>query len=224
MVTERDPAGVFPLVARLLDAGADLAEFLNGTGEMLRALMMLQVGVDPEEITESLRAALEEYKTAADRGRRAADAPAPRRERERRPPQRQRAARGGDAAAPLDDDGPDGGPRVGHCRRGVRPRGPAAPPRRRRRAIVTPAKAGVPASAARPTAPAVPAPRPPRAANAAPATGLDLDALIAAWEEVVVPWSGAGLLSRRGARRLHAGEYRGDGGAARAHRGESDVP
>ena len=29
---------------------------------MLRALLMLQVGVDPEEITESLRAALEEYK------------------------------------------------------------------------------------------------------------------------------------------------------------------
>jgi len=62
VVTARDPAGVFPLVARLLDAGADLAEFLNGTGEMLRALMMLQVGVDPEEITESLRAALEEYR------------------------------------------------------------------------------------------------------------------------------------------------------------------
>ena len=62
VVTARDPAGVFPLVARLLDAGADLAEFLNGTGEMLRSLMMLQVGVDPEEITESLRAALEEYR------------------------------------------------------------------------------------------------------------------------------------------------------------------
>jgi len=62
VVTARDPAGVFPLVARLLDAGADLAEFLNGTGEMLRALMMLQVGVDPEEITESLRAALEGYR------------------------------------------------------------------------------------------------------------------------------------------------------------------
>ncbi len=62
VVTERDPAGVFPLVARLLDAGADLAEFLNGTGEMLRSLLMLQVGVEPEEITESLRAALETYR------------------------------------------------------------------------------------------------------------------------------------------------------------------
>jgi DNA polymerase-3 subunit gamma/tau len=62
VVTDRDPAGVFPLVARLLDAGADLTEFLNGTGEMLRALLMLQVGVEPEEITESLRAALEAYR------------------------------------------------------------------------------------------------------------------------------------------------------------------
>ncbi len=62
VVTARDPAGVFPLVARLLDAGADLAEFLNGTGEMLRSLMMLQVGAEPDEITESLRASLEEYR------------------------------------------------------------------------------------------------------------------------------------------------------------------
>ncbi|HEX5005431.1 MAG TPA: DNA polymerase III subunit gamma/tau [Gemmatimonadales bacterium] len=62
VVTERDPAGVFPLVGRLLDAGADLAEFLNGTGEMLRALMMLQVGVDPEDVTESMRATLGEYR------------------------------------------------------------------------------------------------------------------------------------------------------------------
>jgi DNA polymerase-3 subunit gamma/tau len=68
VVTGRDPAGVFPLVARLLDAGADLAEFLNGTGEMLRSLMMLQVGVDPEEITESLRAALEHYRDQLTQG------------------------------------------------------------------------------------------------------------------------------------------------------------
>ncbi len=61
VVTGRDPAGVFPLVATLLDAGADLAEFLGGTGEMLRSLLMLQVGVEPEELTESLRAALEQY-------------------------------------------------------------------------------------------------------------------------------------------------------------------
>ncbi len=62
VVTARDPAGVFPLVATLLDAGADLAEFLGGTGEMLRSLLMLQVGVEPEELTESLRAALDQYR------------------------------------------------------------------------------------------------------------------------------------------------------------------
>jgi len=68
VVTRRDPAGVFPLVAGLLDAGADLAEFLGGTGEMLRSLLMLQVGVEPEEITESLRSALEGYRGTLSEG------------------------------------------------------------------------------------------------------------------------------------------------------------
>jgi DNA polymerase III subunit gamma/tau len=62
VVADRDPAGVFPLVARLLDAGADLAEFLNGTGEMLRALLMMQLGAAPEDLTESLRAELEGFR------------------------------------------------------------------------------------------------------------------------------------------------------------------
>ena len=71
----------------------------------------------------------------ADRGRRPADAPAPRRERNVRPPQRQRPPRGGDAAAPLDHDGPHGGPRIGargrHRLPAPPPRRPPAPPRRR---------------------------------------------------------------------------------------------
>jgi DNA polymerase-3 subunit gamma/tau len=62
VVADRDPAGVFPLVARLLDAGADLAEFLNGTGEMLRALLMMQFGAAPEDLTESLRTELEGFR------------------------------------------------------------------------------------------------------------------------------------------------------------------
>ena len=37
LVAERRPAGVFPLVDRLADSGADLAEFMGGTGEALRA-------------------------------------------------------------------------------------------------------------------------------------------------------------------------------------------
>src|SRR5439155_14930845 len=35
-IVERDPAGVFPLVERLLEAGADFGEFVNGAGETLR--------------------------------------------------------------------------------------------------------------------------------------------------------------------------------------------
>ncbi len=62
IVVERRPAGVFALVDRLMDAGVDLAEFLAGAGEVLRALLMLQVGARPEGITEALRGTLESYR------------------------------------------------------------------------------------------------------------------------------------------------------------------
>src|SRR5262249_8181438 len=62
LVAARQPAGVFPLVARLADAGADLAEFIGGTGEALRALLMLQLGTEPEAITEAMRRALGELR------------------------------------------------------------------------------------------------------------------------------------------------------------------
>ena len=58
LVADRRPAGVFPLVDRLADSGADLAEFIGGTGEALRALLMLQLGAEPEALTEALRQAL----------------------------------------------------------------------------------------------------------------------------------------------------------------------
>jgi DNA polymerase III subunit gamma/tau len=61
-VTAREPAAVFPLVGRLLDSGADLAEFANGLGEMLRSLLMLQVGATPEDLTEAMRRLLEEHR------------------------------------------------------------------------------------------------------------------------------------------------------------------
>src|SRR5215207_4863946 len=44
LVADRRPEGVFPLVDRLVDAGADLAEFMGGAGEALRALLMIQLG------------------------------------------------------------------------------------------------------------------------------------------------------------------------------------
>lgn len=59
LVAERRPEGVFPLVDRLVDAGADLAEFMAGAGETLRALLMLQLGTGPEGLTEAVREALE---------------------------------------------------------------------------------------------------------------------------------------------------------------------
>jgi len=68
LVAERRPEGVFPLVDRLDNAGADLAEFMAGVGETLRALMMLQLGTEPEGLTEGLRQALESQRGRLDAG------------------------------------------------------------------------------------------------------------------------------------------------------------
>src|SRR3954465_1485152 len=62
LVAERSPAPVFPLIDRLVDAGADLVEFMGGAGEALRAMLMLQLGTDPEGLTEGLRQALQRYR------------------------------------------------------------------------------------------------------------------------------------------------------------------
>ncbi|HEU4828057.1 MAG TPA: DNA polymerase III subunit gamma/tau [Gemmatimonadales bacterium] len=62
VVVGRDPAGVFALVERLMDAGADLGEFMNGAAELLRALLMVQVGAEPEGLTEAMRALLRQYR------------------------------------------------------------------------------------------------------------------------------------------------------------------
>src|SRR5216117_457977 len=60
-IAERDPSGVFPLVERLLEAGADLGEYVNGAGETLRALLLVSVGGQPEELTEGLMAVVRAY-------------------------------------------------------------------------------------------------------------------------------------------------------------------
>src|SRR6476469_4638863 len=59
LVADRRPEGVFPLVDRLVNAGADLADFMGGAGEVLRSLLMLQLGNEPEGLTEGMRQALE---------------------------------------------------------------------------------------------------------------------------------------------------------------------
>jgi DNA polymerase-3 subunit gamma/tau len=63
LVVEQRPGGVFPLIDRLCEAGVDLSEFMAGAAEVLRGLLMLQVGAEPEGITEALRATMEEYRS-----------------------------------------------------------------------------------------------------------------------------------------------------------------
>ncbi len=54
--------GRLSLVDRLAEFGADLAEFIGGTGEALRALLMVQLGAEPQGLTEAMRRALDELR------------------------------------------------------------------------------------------------------------------------------------------------------------------
>ncbi|HJR36129.1 MAG TPA: DNA polymerase III subunit gamma/tau, partial [Gemmatimonadales bacterium] len=62
LVAGKETGAVFPLVDELVNAGADLAEFMTGTAELLRALLMVQTGAAPEGLTEVMRAAIEEVR------------------------------------------------------------------------------------------------------------------------------------------------------------------
>ncbi len=68
LVVDRNPGAVFPLIDRLTEAGLDLAEFMAGAAEVLRGLLILQVGAEPEGMTEALRAQLESYRTLLEPG------------------------------------------------------------------------------------------------------------------------------------------------------------
>ncbi|MGH7657907.1 MAG: hypothetical protein ACREL6_06700, partial [Gemmatimonadales bacterium] len=68
IIAEGRGAEVFPLVDRVLDAGGDLGEFIAGAGEVLRALLMVQVGATPPHLTEGMRAVLERYRSGLDPG------------------------------------------------------------------------------------------------------------------------------------------------------------
>jgi DNA polymerase-3 subunit gamma/tau len=61
IVAARRTVDVFPFVGRLVEGGADLAEFLNGAGEVLRALLIRILGGQPEGLTEGLRLAVERH-------------------------------------------------------------------------------------------------------------------------------------------------------------------
>lgn len=58
LVADRDPGRVFPLVDRLMEAGADLTEFMGGVADQLRALLVSHYGGEPEGLTESVRHAI----------------------------------------------------------------------------------------------------------------------------------------------------------------------
>jgi DNA polymerase III subunit gamma/tau len=58
LIAARNPAAVFPLLDRLADAGADVIEFMGGAAEALRAVLLVQLGGDPEGITEGMRHAV----------------------------------------------------------------------------------------------------------------------------------------------------------------------
>jgi DNA polymerase-3 subunit gamma/tau len=61
LVTEHKAEAVFPLIERLLERGADLGEFINGAAEMLRSMLMVQVGAQPEGLTEAMRQRIDQY-------------------------------------------------------------------------------------------------------------------------------------------------------------------
>ena len=63
LVAERDAKAVFPLVARLVDEGADLGEFVIGAGDVLRAVLLINLGGTPEGVTESMQELLGRYRS-----------------------------------------------------------------------------------------------------------------------------------------------------------------
>jgi DNA polymerase III subunit gamma/tau len=62
-IVEHDAVAMFALVERLLEAGADLGEFVNGAAEVLRALLLVGAGGQPEGITEGLLGVIRTYAT-----------------------------------------------------------------------------------------------------------------------------------------------------------------
>jgi len=54
-VADREPGRVFAVMDRVVDSGADLAEFAGGLAELLRAIVMRHYGAEPEGLPESTR-------------------------------------------------------------------------------------------------------------------------------------------------------------------------
>src|SRR5437667_2568300 len=63
LVAKRDAKAVFPLVERLVDAGADLGEFVAGAGEIVRAVLLAGLGGEPEGLTDVMKALIEKHRS-----------------------------------------------------------------------------------------------------------------------------------------------------------------
>jgi DNA polymerase-3 subunit gamma/tau len=63
LVAERDAAAVFPLVERVVDGGADLGELVAGAGEVLRAVLLANLGGTPAGLTEAMVTLIERYRS-----------------------------------------------------------------------------------------------------------------------------------------------------------------
>ncbi|MDP3774390.1 MAG: DNA polymerase III subunit gamma/tau [Gemmatimonadales bacterium] len=56
IVIEHRPAGVFPFVARLVEAGVDLVAFAEGAGDLWRAVLATRLGAEPDGVSAALGA------------------------------------------------------------------------------------------------------------------------------------------------------------------------
>jgi DNA polymerase-3 subunit gamma/tau len=59
LVADRRPEEVFPLVARLIEAGVDLVAFADGAAELWRAVLAVRLGAAPTGVSHRLAAHLE---------------------------------------------------------------------------------------------------------------------------------------------------------------------
>jgi DNA polymerase-3 subunit gamma/tau len=62
VIAERDAKSAFPLMDRLMEVGSDLGEFLAGAGDVLRAMLQVQLGGAPEGLTDGVRVAIERHR------------------------------------------------------------------------------------------------------------------------------------------------------------------
>ncbi len=175
LIAARNPAGVFPLVDRLADGGADLIEFMGGAAEVLRAVLLTQLGGRSGGDHRGHAARGAQRCAIGSPPETAPDAEAVRRDRAVTRSERNSAARRGDGAASLGADGSDGGAggstrwRTGRSGRTGRSRRTGVGRTRSKRGRRSPASA-------RPRSLVAPPARPPRPPRPSPIALSDLSA------------------------------------------------